>query len=122
MKILLNFSGIILLFVGFALVLKPNFFSTSTVAADGYKMIERRVVWGFLLGIGLFLLFFNAWYSWKMTVLGLLIAFTAGIMIARVTGLALDGFFKKQVYWLLIELAGLIIFVFLYFLSREDPV
>lgn len=120
MMFLLKFLGCILFFVGLALVLKPNFFSTSSANMDGYKTIEKRVLWGFLLGISFFLLFFSAWYSWKMVIVGLLIALTAGIITARIIGLVLDGFFKKQLYWLFIELMVLIILGFLYSLSSEN--
>ncbi|WP_294246199.1 hypothetical protein [uncultured Chryseobacterium sp.] len=114
MSFILKFLGGIVLSVGLALVFKPNLFTTSAASIDGYQTIEKRVLRGFLLGIGLFMLFFSSWNSWKLILLAFLIALTVGVMTARIVGLALDGFYTKQIYWLLIEMMILIIFGFLY--------
>ena len=58
MVFLLKFSGCIVLFVGLALVVKPDFSNTSAANIDGYQTIEKRVLWGCLLGIGFFCCFF----------------------------------------------------------------
>ena len=55
-----------------------------------------------------------------MILLGLLIALTVGVITARVIGLVLDGFYIKQLYWLLIELIILVVLRFLYFISSEN--
>jgi hypothetical protein len=40
-------------------------------------------------------------------------------MIARLTGFVLDGFFTKQVYWLLMEVVVLIAFGFWYWKQKH---
>nr|WP_281754255.1 hypothetical protein [Neptunitalea chrysea] len=77
-------------------------------------MIEMRVKWGFLIGLGILLIFFNQWNDWKLMVCALLFFQTLGIIIARLIGFVLDGFFSKQLLWLTIEVVAFIIFGILY--------
>jgi undecaprenyl pyrophosphate phosphatase UppP len=77
-------------------------------------MIEVRVKWGFLIGLGILFIFYNQWSDWKLTVCALLFFLTLGIIIARLFGLVLDDFFSKQLLWLTIEIFALIIFGILY--------
>ena len=93
MDILVKISGVILRLAGFVLVFRPGLFTQFNSPIEGYEMIEKRVKWGMLIGFGLFLIFFRDWTSWKLVVTGLLFALTAGIIIARLTGFGLDGFF-----------------------------
>ena len=114
MNLLLKISGVILLSAGLILAIKPDLFSKFSTSVDAYQMIEKRVKWGILIGLGGFMIFNNTWTSWGSLAAGLLVSLTLGIIIARLTGLVSDGFFIKQLYWLLIEMIALIIFGFLY--------
>ena len=111
---LLKILGVILLMAGFILAYKPEWVSTHPLPTDLYEMIERRVRWGLVIGLGLLLLFHHPWTSWGLTVSALLVALTSGVIIARLLGVVLDGFYAKQMGWLAIEFAALLTFGFLY--------
>lgn len=115
MNLLLKISGVILLIAGFMLAIKPDFFGKFSTFINPYQMIEKRVKWGMLIGLGVFLILHNNWASWGPIAMVLLISLTLGIILARLTGFVLDGFFIKQLFWLLIELAALLIFGFFYY-------
>ncbi|MDR7131820.1 hypothetical protein J2X69_004185 [Algoriphagus sp. 4150] len=114
MNMLLKISGVILLMAGLILAYKPGLLSTYPLPTDPYQVIEKRVRWGFMIGLGLLLLFHHPWTPWGLTVSALLIALTTGIIIARLLGMLWDGFFAKQMLWLAVELGALLIFGFLY--------
>lgn len=107
-------AGIIFLGAGFILTIKPGFFGKFLTSPDAYQIIEKRARWGMLIGLGGFMLFYTNWTSWGPIITALLASLTAGIIIARLTGLVLDGFFTKQLYWLLTELAALLSLGILY--------
>jgi len=107
-----------LLISGFILAIKPDLFCKFSASIDGYQMIEKRVKWGFLIGFGGFIMFPQNLASWGLLVTALLTSATIGIIIARLTGFALDGFFTKQLYWLLMELVALIVFGFFYWKQK----
>lgn len=115
MNLLLKISGVILLIAGFMLTIKPDFFGKLSTSIDPYQMIEKRVKWGMLIGLGVFLTLPNNWASWGSIAMVLLFSLTLGIILARLTGFVLDGFFIKQLFWLLIELIALFIFGFFYY-------
>ncbi|PNW27268.1 DUF4345 family protein [Formosa algae] len=110
----LKIIGAVLLLAGFVLTYKPNLISKFPLPENAYQMIEVRVKWGFLIGLGIMLIFYNQWSDWKLTVCAVLFFLTLGIVIARLFGFVLDGFFSKQVIWLTIEIVVLIIFGILY--------
>ncbi|MFD1141143.1 DUF4345 family protein [Larkinella insperata] len=120
MNFLLKIVGVILLVTGLVLAIKPDSFGKFSTSLDSYQMIEKRVKWGILIGMGGFILFHNNWVSWNVLATALLIAITFGIIIARLIGFVLDGFFTKQFYWLLIEIGALIIFGLLYWKQRNS--
>lgn len=99
---------------GLILAYSPELLSTGPIPTDPYQMIEKRVRWGFVIGLGLLLLFHHQWTPWGLSVSALLVALTTGIIVARLLGFVLDGFFAKQLLWLAIELGALLIFGFLY--------
>lgn len=119
MHLFLKISGVILLIAGLSLAIKPEIFSKFSPFIDPYQMIEKRVKWGMLIGLGGFLLFHTNWASWGLIATALLTSMTLGIIIARVIGFVLDGFFIKQLYWLLMELVALLIFGFLYWKQTQ---
>lgn len=114
MTFFLKITGVILLIAGCVLTYKPNIISKIPSPENLYQMIEIRVKWGFLIGLGIFLTFFNEWSNWKLSVFAVLFFITLGIIIARLVGFALDGFFSKQLLWLTIEVVALIIFRILF--------
>lgn len=114
MNMLLKISGVILLMAGLILTYSPELISTHPIPTDPYQVIEKRVRWGFVIGLGLLLLFHHPGTPWGLTVSALLVALTTGIILARLLGMVLDGFFAKQMLWLAIELGSLLIFGFLY--------
>ncbi|MFC5284673.1 DUF4345 family protein [Pedobacter alpinus] len=114
MTFFLKIVGVILLIGGCVLTYKPNLISKIPLPENPYQMIEMRVRWGFLIGLGILFIFFNQWSDWKLTVCALLFFLTLGIIIARLFGFVLDGFFSKQLLWLTIEVVVLIIFGILY--------
>lgn len=114
MNLFLKIIGVVLLVSGCVLTYKPNLISKISLSENPYKMIEVRVKWGFLIGLGILFIFYNQWSDWKLTVCALLFFLTLGIVIARLFGFVLDGFFSKQLLWLTIEIVVLIIFGILY--------
>ena len=114
MNLLFKIIGIILLIAGFVLTIKPNLITTIPESITSYQMIEKRVMWGILIGLGIFGIFHHQIDSWKPGVFALLSAVTLGIIIARIVGLLMDGFFIQQLWWLLIEAAALLVFGFFY--------
>jgi hypothetical protein len=72
-----------------------------------------------LIGFGGFVVYNNDWSSWGLLTTVLLASVTLGIILARLTGFVLDGIFIKQIYWLQIEVAALIIFGFLYWKQKH---
>lgn len=96
------------------LAIKPDLFGKFSPAIGSNQMIEKRVKWGMLIGLGGFLVVTNDWFSWGLLTTAFLASVTLGILLARLTGFVLDGIFIKQLYWLLIEVAALISFGFLY--------
>lgn len=114
MNIILKILALILIIAGIMLACKPDLISSYPEQLTGYKMIEKRVKWGFLIGLGIFLGFNTQWKCWGLTFCGLLSALTLGVIIARILGFILDGLFAKQMLWLLIELIIAIVFSFLY--------
>lgn len=114
MNLFVKISGVILMATGFILAYKPDLLESVTPPADPYQMIEKRVKYGLGIGLGAFLIFHNQWESWGLSITALLAALTLGIIAARLLGFVMDGFFGKQLIWLLTELTVFGIFVFLY--------
>lgn len=114
MNLFLKIIGTVFLVSGCVLTYKPNLISKIPLPENPYQMIEVRVNWGFLIGLGILFNFYNQWSDWKLTVCALLFFLTLGIIIARLFGFVLDGFFSQQLLWLTIEIVVLIIFGILY--------
>ncbi|MFZ0598015.1 MAG: hypothetical protein WAM46_13615 [Flavobacterium sp.] len=114
MSLFLKIIGAVLLIAGCVLTYKPNIISKIPLPEKPYERIEMRIKWGFLIGLGILVLFFNQWSDWKLTVCAFLFFLTLGIIIARLFGFVLDAFYSKQLLWLTIEVVVLIIFGILY--------
>ena len=103
---------------GCILTFKPDLLVKFQPPIDAYQMIEKRVKWGFLIGLGIFLTFHDDWASWGLSITALLAALTFGLIISRITGIILDGYFSKQLIWLLTEVVAFVIFGFLYWRQK----
>ncbi len=114
MNVFLKIIGAVLLVSGCILTYKPNLVRKIPLPENPYQMIEIRVTWGFLIGLGILFIIYNQWPVWKLTATALLFFLTLGIIIARLFGFILDGYFSKQLLWLTIEIVALIIFGILY--------
>ena len=114
MTVFFKIIGAVLFMAGGVLTYKPNIISKIPLPENAYQMIEMRIKWGFLIGLGMLLIFYNQWGSWKLLVCAVLFFLTLGIVIARLLGFVLDDFFSKQLLWLTIEIVALIIFGILY--------
>lgn len=57
MTVFLKIIGGILLIEGCILAYKPNSISKIPLPENSYQLIEMRVKWGFLIGLGIFLFF-----------------------------------------------------------------
>lgn len=110
----LKIIGAVLLLAGCVLTYKPNIISKIPLPENGYQMIEMRVKWGFLIGLGMLFIFYNQWSNWKLLVCAILLFLVLGIVVARLLGFILDGYFSKQLLWLTIELVALLVFGILY--------
>jgi len=99
---------------GFIIAYKPQIITEIPASITAYQMIEKRIIWGTFIGIGIFLLFNNHWKVGLSIIYALLFFLILGIIIARFLGLLLDGYFPKQLLWLVIEIIILVAFAFLY--------
>lgn len=120
MGTLLKILGIMAILVGLLLSYKPDLLHSSPMPSDAYLAIERRVKWGFLIGLGTGLCFHPYLWPWRLFFPGILMALILGIIIARLFGFALDGFFVKQLQWLAIECVTWILFAFWYFKVAQN--
>ena len=118
MNILLKIVGVVLAIVGFILTIKPNLVTTISESVTPYQMIEKRVIWGSLIGLGIFLMSSHHLESWKTGIFAFLSALTLGIIISRIIGLMMDGFYLKQLLWLATEIIFLVIFGLLYWKNK----
>lgn len=97
--------GLIFLVAGIVIVVNPELITNKPVPEDIFEAVERRIWWGLLIGVGLLLLFNLRWSPWLPTLLVTLIALIAGLLIARLIGIGLDGSVIKQWYFVLVEVA-----------------
>lgn len=118
MNFVIKILGIILCIAGFLLTLKPDLLGKYPPSVDAYRMIEKRVRWGLLIGLGLFLIFYSNRNSWGLNITTLFLALTFGIIISRLTGFVKDGFFVQQLWWLIMEIVALLFFSFLYWKQK----
>jgi len=108
--------GLLTLIAGIIIVAYPELITKKPVPEDTYEAIERRIWWGLIIGVGLLLLFNRQWSPWLPTVLMTALALLAGMLVARLIGIVLDGSVLKQWIWVLVELV--IAAVFLWWYSR----
>ena len=102
--ILIRALGLIVLITGIVIVANPELITNKAVPVDTFEAIERRIWWGLLIGLGLLLMFNRQWSPWLPTLLISAIALIAGLLTARLIGIALDGSVVKQWYLVLVEI------------------
>lgn len=108
-----------LLVAGFILVYNPALLKNEPLPTDPYQVIEKRVRWGLVIGFGLLLLFHHPWNHWGFAVSEMMVFITFGIILARILGFLLDGYFAKQMLWLGIEVSVLLLLGFLYWKLKQ---
>jgi len=113
-KMFLQVAGIIILLLGVFLAYNPELVSSKPIPEDTFRAIERRVRWGFLIGLGLLLMFHHQVKPYLFTVAALGMTLTLGALISRVMGIVLDGSAPRQWMWVVVELAMVIGFGFWY--------
>ena len=113
-KMLLQVAGIIILLVGVFLTYNPELLSSKPIPEDTFRAIERRVRWGFLIGLGMLLMFHHQVKPYLLTVAALGTTLTLGALISRVLGIVLDGSAPRQWMWVVVELIMVIGFGFWY--------
>lgn len=114
MTVALKIIGVFFLIAGCVLTYKPTIINKNSLPKNAYQIIEVRVKWGFVIGLGIFLISYDQWSNWNLLVYSVLFFITLGIIIARLFGFVLDGFFSKQLLWLTIEIVALLLFGTLY--------
>ncbi len=95
--------GAVLALVGAVLACAPTLVHDPGPAADVFAAIERRIPWGGVGGLGVLLLVHTRLRPWTSTVASAVLWLTAGLLAARVVGLALDGTDDKQWMWVGVE-------------------
>lgn len=96
--------GFIILITGIVIVVNPELITNKAVPDDTFEAIERRIWWGLLIGPGLLLMFNRQWSPWLPALLISLVALIAGLLAARLIGIALDGSIVRQWYLVLVEI------------------
>ncbi|WP_456294855.1 hypothetical protein M1D72_05660 [Vibrio sp. AK197] len=108
----LKIVGFLAIAAGLIMAFSPTLLGLSSSQLDAYASIESRVKWGFLIGLGAFLVTQNHLIPWSVTLPGLFFWLTAGIVVARSIGIMLCGLAGKQWLWLLTEVMVLVVFGF----------
>lgn len=114
----LKIIGYLAVAAGLIMAFSPNLLGLSPSQLDAYASIESRVKWGFLIGLGAFLVTQNHLIPWSVTLLGLFFWLTAGIVVARSIGIIHCGLASKQWLWLLIEVIVLVVLGFWHYKSN----
>lgn len=103
-NIFLQVAGVITILIGGVLSYHPELVTSAPIPDDPFQAIERRVRWGFVMGLGMLLLFHHQVTPLLFTFAALGMTLTLGALIARLIGIALDGSVLRQWMWVLIEL------------------
>ena len=113
-KIFLQVAGFTLLLSGIILTYNPELVSSKPIPEGTFQAVERRVRWGFLIGLGMLLIFHHQVNPYLLTAAALGMTLTLGALISRVIGIVLDGLAPRQWMWVVVELAMVIGFGFWY--------
>ena len=114
----LRFIGAALIIFGIVLASNPELVSNKPVPGDTFEAVERRVWWGLFIGVGILLQFHHQLLPWQPTLSATCASLLVGLLIARLTGIVLDGSVTKQWLNVGIELVLLVPFVWWYIKVR----
>ncbi|GEA58826.1 DUF4345 family protein [Vibrio comitans] len=120
-KIFLQVAGFIVLLLGAVLSYNPELVSSKPIPEDTFQAIERRVRWGFVMGIGMLLMFHHQVSPFLLTAAALGMTITIGALISRGIGIVIDGSSPRQWMWVVVELAMVIAFAVWYVKQRYHP-
>jgi len=107
-EILLQVVGFMLLLAGIILTYNPELVSSKPISEDTFRAIERRVRWGFLIGLGMLLMFHHQIKPYLFTVAALGMTLTLGALVSRLVGIALDGSAQRQWMWVVVEIVMIV--------------
>lgn len=107
-KLFLQVVGFFILLLGAILSYNPELVSNKPIPQDPFQAVERRVRWGFLMGVGMLLIFHHQVTPFLFTLAGLGMTLTLGALIARVIGIVLDGSVPRHWIWVLVEIVMII--------------
>ncbi|WP_394245657.1 hypothetical protein [Vibrio astriarenae] len=113
-KIILQVVGFIILLLGGILSYNPELVSNKPIPEDTFQAVERRVRWGFVMGIGMLLMFHHQITPYLLTAAALGMTLTLGALVARVMEIFLDGSVARHWMWVAVELVVIIGFGFWY--------
>lgn len=102
-KVVQRVVGLAVLAVGLLLAYDPELVTGEAIPEATFEAVERRIVWGVPIGIGILLLFHFQLTPWLRTVAAVGCALTLGLLIARLLGIAIDGSVARQWYWVGVE-------------------
>lgn len=101
-----RFIALLLVVAGAVLVVAPTLVHDPGPAANTFEAIERRIPWGGLLGLGALVLLHRNYKPWPNAVAGFVLWVVAGLLVARLVGLVLDGAdVPMQWVWVVVEAA-----------------
>lgn len=104
MSIVAKTLGALLALAGFLLTVLPGLLLEVSPNKDRFAAIETRTRFGAMGGLGLGLSLLGGFSPWGTSVAFLAFWTTIGFSAARVIGLALDGFNRRQLLWIGVEL------------------
>ena len=116
--LIFRFVGAALIILGIVLASNPELVSNKPVPGDTFEAVERRVWWGLFIGVGILLQFHHQLLPWQPTLSATCASLLVGLLIARLTGIVLDGSVTKQWLNVGIELVLLVPFVWWYIKVR----
>lgn len=106
----LRIVGVLFAIVGLVLACSPTLAFDPGPAADTFEAIERRIPWGTLAGVGALLVARTKLRPWRVSIASFVLWVTAGILAARLIGLALDGADSaRQWMWVAVEAALIVL-------------
>lgn len=89
--LILRAIGVILVVVGQTFALFPTLAFDPGPAPDLFEAVERHARWGLAIGVGAFLIARTHPRPWKVAVASAIQWLSLGYLIARVTGMVLEG-------------------------------
>jgi len=102
--LVLRTFGLMFVLLGFTLAYNPELVSNAPIPEDTFAAIERRVWWGWLIGIGLLFISHHQVKPYTLTLAALGVTIVLGYLAPRFLGIALEVSVARQWVWVGIEL------------------